>query len=96
MKSTNALALIFTSKYCKASQQLLKKVIKLENEFQEFKFKYFEITDEFADYYNIEYVPTIILYNNGLEFKRIIGSVLIKPLRVVLKQFKECLNEKKI
>lgn len=68
-----------------------KRYEKMFNEFPNISFMSFEIDDingnAWSNYYKIENIPTVILLRNGVEFDRIVGDVLITPLRKVFRDF---------
>lgn len=81
-------AIKFHAAWCSPCIKLEPSWLKMAEEFES-SFKFYKVnTDdskEFTKKFNIKSLPTILLLKDGVEIKRIVGLVLVEPLRKAFK-----------
>jgi len=83
------IALKFWAEWCGPCKTLEPHLKKMKEEFPAIEFQAVDCDDDkgLVKQYQVKSVPTIILLKNGVETNRIVGSVLITPLRKALRDF---------
>lgn len=78
----------FWAAWCGPCKTFAPVVEKLDEEFDSVKFVSVDVDQvpDLAQKYKIRSLPTLLVINDGEEKKRILGSQLIKPLRVALRE----------
>jgi thioredoxin 1 len=85
-------AIKFSAEWCAPCKMLDANLIKIKEEFPTVNFYSVDVdadSDNLVKKYGITSVPTIVLLKNGLEINKIVGAVLISPLR---KAFRDLIN----
>ncbi len=81
-------AIKFHADWCRPCIQLEPTWIKMSEEFKD-SYKFFKVnadeSKEFTKKFNIKSLPTILLLKDGVEVKKIIGLVLVEPMRKAFK-----------
>ncbi len=84
-------AIKFFASWCHPCTQMEPSWIKMTEEFKD-DYKFFKVntddSQEFTKKFNVKSLPTMLLLKDGIEVKRIIGLVLIEPMRKVFKESK--------
>jgi len=85
------IAIKFWAEWCSTCKKLEPSWTKMSEEFSN-DYKFFKVnTDEskeFTKKLNIKSLPTILILKDGVEVKRIVGLVLVEPMRKVFKDSK--------
>ncbi len=84
----NGISLVkFGATWCAPCKVVAKSIDKIKTEFSEVKFQEIDVDDNptLAKDYKIRSVPTVILFKNGEEITRLIGSVKVDALRKALR-----------
>ena len=81
-------AVKFGAKWCQPCKQVDVQLEKLEKEFENVKFLSLDIDNipKLAQKYQVKSLPTIILFKNGREVKRIVGKPLLDSLRKTIRE----------
>ena len=77
----------FTATWCAPCKVVTRTIERVQPEFSSVKFQEIDVDDHprLAKDYKITSLPTVILFRNGDEITRIIGSVKVDALRKVLR-----------
>ena len=84
----NGISLVkFAATWCAPCKVVAKTIDKIKTEFTEVKFQEIDVDDnpELSKDYKIKSVPTVIVFKNGEEVTRLIGSVKVDALRKALR-----------
>lgn len=79
----------FSAVWCGPCKQIAPTLSKVEEEFSDIKVVHVDIDDEpeLAQKFSIKSIPCIVFTNKGSETNRLIGRVLIEPLRKAFRDF---------
>lgn len=77
----------FSATWCAPCKKVSSTIERIEPEFSKIKFLEVDVDDnpDLAKDYKIRSLPTVIVFNNGDELTRIIGSVKVDALRKTLR-----------
>lgn len=86
---SNGISLVaFVATWCKVSKKIKTTIQKVSTEFPDIQFHELDVDDNpvMAKKYKISSIPTVILFKDGNEITRILGSFKIDALRKVLRE----------
>jgi thioredoxin-like negative regulator of GroEL len=85
----NLIALKFWAEWCGPCKTLDPHLKKMKEEFPSIEFQEIDCDDDndLVKKHNVKSVPSIILLKDGIEINRIVGAVLITPLRKAFRDF---------
>lgn len=84
----NGVSLVkFAATWCAPCKVVAPTIDKVKPEFDTVKFQEVDVDDHpnLAKYYKIRKIPTVIVFRNGEEITRLIGSIKVDALRKALR-----------
>lgn len=89
-------ALKFGAEWCGPCKTLEPNLKKMQEEFPSIEFVPIDCDEDTISVkqFNVKTVPTVILLKDNIEINRIIGSVLITPLRKAFRDFAKIKEDK--
>jgi thioredoxin 1 len=77
----------FAATWCAPCKTVASTIQKVQPEFEDVRFQEIDVDDvpELAKGYKIKSVPTVILFKDGAEITRLVGSVKIDSLRKAIR-----------
>jgi thioredoxin 1 len=77
----------FAATWCAPCKTVASTIQKVQPEFEDVRFQEIDVDDvpELAQGYKIKSVPTVILFKDGAEITRLVGSVKIDSLRKAIR-----------